>query len=127
MVVTSFLNVFSFNYYLFNNNRSSQHSIGLDSSDKETDTLKEMLIDTNPFLLGVTMVVSMFHTLFDILAFKNDIQFWKKKKDMQGMSLLTLVTNCFFQTVILLYLFDNDTSYVILFSSGRFIYLFLYY
>lgn len=94
--------------------------MGLGSSDKETDTLKEMLIDTNPYLLGLTMAVSIFHTLFDILAFKNDIQFWKKKKNMQGMSLLTLVTTCFFQTIILLYLLDNDTSYVILFSSGMF-------
>ena len=36
-----------------------------------------MLMDTNPWLLGLTMVVTLLHTVFDILAFKNDIQFWK--------------------------------------------------
>jgi Cleft lip and palate transmembrane protein 1 (CLPTM1) len=52
-----------------------------------------------------------------MLAFKNDIQFWRKKKSMAGMSVRSLSINCFFQTIILLYLFDNDTSYLILGSS----------
>lgn len=37
---------------------------------------------------------------------------------MQGTSLRSLLMNCIFQTVILLYLFDNDTSYMILISSS---------
>ena len=45
------------------------------------------------------------------------MQFWRKKKSMAGMSLRSLSVNCFFQTIILLYLFDNDTSWMILFSS----------
>ena len=36
----------------------------------------------------------------------------------QGLSLRAVVLNCFFQTVIFLYLVDNDTSYMILVSSG---------
>lgn len=31
-------------------------------------------------------VLSTFQLLFDFLAFKNDISFWKKKKTMIGMS-----------------------------------------
>lgn len=46
---------------------------------------------------GITMVVSMLHMIFDILAFKNDIQFWQKKKSMEGMSVQSLGVNCFFQ------------------------------
>lgn len=35
-----------------------------------------------PWLLlqGLTMVVSLLHTVFDMLAFKNDIGFWKNNK-----------------------------------------------
>ena len=28
-------------------------------------------MDTNPYLLGVTMVVTLLHTVFEFLAFKN--------------------------------------------------------
>lgn len=37
---------------------------------------------------------------------------------MAGTSVQSLAVNCFFQTVIFLYLMDNDTSWMILFSSG---------
>jgi hypothetical protein len=43
-------------------------------SERDTDMIREVLFDTNPVLLGITFVVSMFHMLFDFLAFKNDIQ-----------------------------------------------------
>lgn len=29
------------------------------------------MVETNPYLLGVTIVVSIIHTIFEILAFKN--------------------------------------------------------
>ena len=29
------------------------------------------LVDTNPYLLGITMVVTLVHTVFEFLAFKN--------------------------------------------------------
>lgn len=69
-------------------------------------------------VIGVTFAVSILHMLFDMLAFKNDIQFWRKKKSMEGMSIRSLSIGCFFQTIIFLYLMDNDTSYMILMSSG---------
>ena len=37
---------------------------------------------------------------------------------MRGLSLNSMLLNLFFQTVIFLYLMDNDTSWMILFSSG---------
>jgi hypothetical protein len=40
-------------------------------SDGETEKLKQMFIDTNPYLLLVTLAVSLLHSIFDILAFKN--------------------------------------------------------
>lgn len=86
-------------------------------TEEEDGEVKRMLLETNPYLLGVTMIVSLLHTIFDFLAFKNDIQFWREKKTMEGISVRTLFINFGIQIVILLYLFDNETSWLILGSS----------
>ena len=39
----------------------------------EFEMLKEILLDTNIWLLGTTVVVTILHMLFETLAFKNDI------------------------------------------------------
>lgn len=39
-----------------------------------------MLAETNPIVLAITMVVTLLHSVFNFLAFKNDISFWKDKK-----------------------------------------------
>ena len=41
------------------------------SSDEEQDSFKETLLETNPYLLGMTVAVSLLHTVFEFLAFKN--------------------------------------------------------
>lgn len=49
-------------------------SIGLlggDDNDKGYDDIKEMILDTNPILTIVTMVVSLLHTIFEFMAIKN--------------------------------------------------------
>jgi len=80
--------------------------------------MHRMMTETNPWLLAVTAFVSVLHTVFDMLAFKNDISFWKNKQSMKGLSFRSMLLNLFFQSVIFLYLCDNDTSWMILFSSG---------
>lgn len=88
------------------------------TSRKETEEFKRMLVETNPWLLGVTFAVSLLHSVFDFLAFKNDVQFWRQRKSMEGLSLRTIATNIVTQAIVLLYLFDNDTSFMILVSSA---------
>nr|CAG4714971.1 unnamed protein product [Naegleria fowleri] len=90
----------------------------LGSEEEEQDEIKRMLFETNPYLLAVTIIVSILHSIFDFLAFKNDIQFYKNQKSMEGLSIRSIFVNCFFQTVIFLYLFDNDTSWMVLISNG---------
>ncbi len=80
--------------------------------------LRNMLLETNPYLLVVTAIVSFLHTVFDILAFKNDISFFKNKKSMEGLSLRSMIVNAGFSFIILLYLADNDTSFMVLASNG---------
>jgi Cleft lip and palate transmembrane protein 1 (CLPTM1) len=45
-----------------------------DEQDEDQDSLKETLLDTNPYLLVLTFAVSILHTVFELLAFKSDIQ-----------------------------------------------------
>ncbi|KAJ8765303.1 hypothetical protein K2173_012000 [Erythroxylum novogranatense] len=86
--------------------------------DGEADELKRVFLEGNPYLLGITMIVSIFHSVFDFLAFKNDIQFWNKNKSMEGLSAKSVVVNFICQLIVFLYLLDNDTSWMILASSG---------
>ena len=82
------------------------------------EEMHRMMTETSPWLLALTAVVTILHSIFDILAFKNDISFWRQKKSMKGLSFKSMLLNLFFQSVIFLYLCDNDTSWMILFSSG---------
>lgn len=77
-------------------------------------------VETNPWFLGLTALVSALHVLFEILAFKSDVTHWRQQKELVGVSVRTIVTNVIVQTIILLYLIDNntDTSWMILMGSG---------
>ncbi|PTU18785.1 hypothetical protein P175DRAFT_0503590 [Aspergillus ochraceoroseus IBT 24754] len=86
----------------------------------EFEMIKEVLLDTNIWLLATTGVVTILHMVFETLAFKNDISHWRKKKDVVGTSVRTILANVFMQTIIFLYLVDNseNTSWMILGSQG---------
>ena len=86
----------------------------------EFEKFKEILLDTNSYLLATTFFVTILHMIFEMLAFKNDISHWRKKKDVVGTSVRTIVANVFMQLVIFLYLVDNSegTSWMILASQG---------
>eukprot|EP00878_Enallax_costatus_P014291 GHUV01014949.1.p1 GENE.GHUV01014949.1~~GHUV01014949.1.p1 ORF type:complete len:567 (+),score=104.50 GHUV01014949.1:232-1932(+) len=96
---------------------SMQINMGI-AQDGESDEVKRIFLEGNPYLLALTMAVSMLHTVFDFLAFKNDIGFWKENKSMEGLSARSIVINAFMQLVVFLYLMDNETSMVVLLSSG---------
>jgi hypothetical protein len=82
----------------------------------EIEMIKEIFIDTNPILLGVTIVVSIAHMVLETLAFGSDIAHYRKKKDNVGISVRSILANVFMQTVIFLYLIDQsqNTSWMIL-------------
>ncbi|KAK3945034.1 cleft lip and palate transmembrane protein 1-domain-containing protein [Diplogelasinospora grovesii] len=86
----------------------------------EIEMVKEILIDTNPILLGVTIVVSIAHMILETLAFGSDIAHYRKKKDNVGISVRSILANVFMQTVIFLYLVDQsaNTSWMILGSQA---------
>lgn len=86
----------------------------------EIEMIKEIFMDTNPYLLGVTVVVSIAHMILETLAFGSDIAHYRKKKDNVGISVRSILANVFMQTVIFLYLVDNsqNTSWMILGTQG---------
>ncbi|KAK5108170.1 hypothetical protein LTR62_008701 [Meristemomyces frigidus] len=91
---------------------------GCDGSEMEL--IKSTLLDTNPWLLGTTAIVSILHMIFELLAFKSDVGHWRKKKDNVGVSVRTILSNVVMQAIIFLYLMDNNenTSWMILFGQG---------
>lgn len=84
-----------------------------DHDDNEQDTLKETILETSPYLLALTIIVSVLHSVFELLAFKNDIQFWNNRKSLEGLSVRSVFFSVFQSLIILLYVFDNDTNTII--------------
>lgn len=84
-----------------------------DDSDEDQDSLKETLLDTNHYLLGITIAVSILHSIFELLAFKNDIQFWNNRKSLEGLSVRSVFFGVFQSLIVLLYVLDNETNIMI--------------
>ncbi|XP_073250120.1 putative lipid scramblase CLPTM1 isoform X2 [Porites lutea] len=87
-----------------------------EQTEEEQDSIKRTLVETNPYLLGITMIVTLVHTVFEFLAFKNDIQFWRSRKTLEGLSVRSVFFNVFQSVIVLLYVMDNETNTVIIIS-----------
>uniref|UniRef100_A0A0K2TD77 Cleft lip and palate transmembrane protein 1 homolog [Ceratitis capitata] n=1 Tax=Lepeophtheirus salmonis TaxID=72036 RepID=A0A0K2TD77_LEPSM len=81
-----------------------------DENDEDMDSMKEAILETNIYILGLTFAVSILHSIFEFFAFKNDIQFWKNRKTLEGLSVRSVFFNVFQSLIVVLYVFDNDTN-----------------
>ncbi|XP_043390770.1 cleft lip and palate transmembrane protein 1 isoform X3 [Chelonia mydas] len=69
------LSLWRWQLYAAQSTKSPWHFLGEDlyeQSDEEQDSVKVALLETNPYLLALTIVVSIVHSIFEFLAFKND-------------------------------------------------------
>ncbi|MCP9266317.1 Cleft lip and palate transmembrane protein 1-like [Dirofilaria immitis] len=89
-----------------------------EDGDDDQDSIKQALLETSPLLLGLTITVSLLHTVFEFLAFKNDIQFWRSRKSLEGLSVRSVLFSVFQSVIVFLYICDNDTSWIIKMSVG---------
>lgn len=92
-----------------------------DSDGSDQDSLKEMFLDNNIYLVITTFIVSILHMIFEFLAFKNDIQFWNKKKegkDLEGLSIRAVMTSIGTSVIVFLYVLDNDANWMVIFNLG---------
>ncbi|EAN77672.1 hypothetical protein, conserved [Trypanosoma brucei brucei TREU927] len=104
--------------YNFDRSLKQNQDKGLMRSE-DAEEIKRIFLETNPYFLALTLLVSILHMFFEYLAMSNDVMFWRRRKDFRGLSLRTIIMNCYSQTVIFLYLYDNDeTSWAILLPSG---------
>ncbi|XP_045106786.1 cleft lip and palate transmembrane protein 1 homolog [Portunus trituberculatus] len=87
--------------------------LGGEEDEEEQDTIKEAFLETSPYLLGLTILVSLLHSVFEFLAFKNDIQFWNNRDSLEGLSVRSVFFNVFQSVIVLLYVLDNETNFVI--------------
>nr|CCC93451.1 conserved hypothetical protein [Trypanosoma congolense IL3000] len=105
-------------YVNFDRSLRQNQEMGLMRAE-DAEELKRIFLETNPYFLGMTFIVSILHMFFEYLAMSNDVMFWRRRKDFTGLSLRTIIMNCYSQTIIFLYLYDNDeTSWAILLPSG---------
>ncbi|MGH0114885.1 UNVERIFIED_CONTAM: hypothetical protein FKN15_065809 [Acipenser sinensis] len=110
------LSLWRWQLYTAQSTKSPWNFLGEDlyeQSDEDQDSVKVALLETNPYLLGVTIVVSIVHSIFEFLAFKNDIQFWNSRQSLEGLSVRSVFFGVFQSLIVLLYILDNETNFVV--------------
>merc|ERR1712018_660591 len=111
------MSLFKWQMYAAQGMRSKWYSVlgedMMEESDEDQDTMKVMFLETSPYLLALTVIVSIIHSVFEFMAFKNDIQFWKSRKSMEGLSVRSVFFNVFQSLIVCLYVLDNETNTLI--------------
>ena len=84
---------------------------------EELDEIRYFLQDERLYRFILTQIISYLHLMFDYLAFRDEIRFYKGRKNLSGVSTSTAITRFVCSLIIFLYLIDSGgTSWVVLFS-----------
>lgn len=78
------------------------------------DEIKNILSDNSYSYLTVLFSVNLLHSLFSFLSVKNKVSFWKKVSSTEGISRRQYYLDFIFQIVIVLYLIDNEASFILI-------------
>jgi hypothetical protein len=82
--------------------------------DKDIDDVRGLLLHTNPSILYAVSAIALFHLLFDFLAFKSDVSFWRSTHHLSHISMTSTLLSAASSTVVLLYLIDQAASILVL-------------
>lgn len=83
------------------------------------DELRYYLSERHLYQLLVTQVIAMVHIVFEYLAFRDDLSFFSRQKSFVGLSSSGLYFAFIRNLIVFLYLLDNDTSWMVLFSVAK--------
>eukprot|EP00477_Mikrocytos_mackini_P002057 GAHX01002251.1.p1 GENE.GAHX01002251.1~~GAHX01002251.1.p1 ORF type:complete len:572 (-),score=88.98 GAHX01002251.1:34-1749(-) len=97
-------------------NTGKTNALGELGSD-DLEQFKRMIGDNNLYVLIITFIVTVLHSIFEFMAFKHDIKFWNNIEALQGISIRTIYFNIVSQTIISFYLLRNETSPLIVLTS----------
>jgi len=86
--------------------------------EEDLDDVKRMITAISPMVLAVTILVSVVHVMFDVLAFKAEIGYWRALSSARGVSTRSLVLATASQAVIFLYLVDQDATKLVVLPTG---------
>lgn len=105
-------------YTQFEQSQTVGNTYGL-HSEGEFDIMKKMFLETNPYFLGLTMFISFIHMIFEFMAFKSEIEFWKGRESLKGLSTNLLLYNFIASIIIFFYLLDSgETSWAVWLPMG---------
>jgi len=97
----------------FAESMNQMKSMGM--TEKDLEQVKELFAGTRWQWLLATFVVSILHSFFSFLAFKNDVGFWRGRTNMEGLSARSFMANFACQVIIFLHLLEGrQTSIIIL-------------
>lgn len=99
---------------------------GGSASGAELDEIKRMLVETNPWFLGLTALVSVLHMVyvssvivssglcahgyarFEMLAFSSDVSHWRQKQELVGVSVRSVIISwCGITSALMHYYYWN--------------------
>ncbi|ELP88698.1 transmembrane protein, partial [Entamoeba invadens IP1] len=83
----------------------------------DVEETKRVYYETNKGLLCITAVVTVLHSLFEVMAYTNEIEFWRGKDHYVGVSTKSVILELVGQIIIFLYLKNSDASLLILIFS----------
>lgn len=78
------------------------------------EEIKNILSDNSYSYLTILFSVNMLHSLFSFLSVKNKVSFWKKVNTTEGISKRQYYLDFIFQIFIVLYLIDNEASFILI-------------
>jgi len=99
----------------------AQNAAIFGEDSEEMLQMRDLMANTDPLLLIVTMITSFLHMIFEYLAFKADVNFWKQTDGdviHKFISIKSIVAGIFCQIVLIMYLHDEQSNLLVLAISG---------
>jgi hypothetical protein len=88
-------------------------------SERDLDDIRDFMFRHPLHILALMQLIGFVQMALTTLAFKNDISFFRGRKDYVGLSSRTLATDTLQEIIIFLYLLDyDDISRIVLFQVG---------